>query len=266
MMLQQTDSYRQVMAWLRGGDVTPDPCMETKFYDMISALVMQCVVENRKEIQRLCTAEDRRERHLRRMPSPISIKTIMEQNGCEYDPAVFASKQAEVEREDIGNLPEATPTQREYVSDSLTFAKALVHMAQLEGRMLNISQIQVILYIAYGVWLAQNDDRLFEEHPQTWQYGPVFPRVYSKMKKGATDTQEQYLKLKNDSPARFAFLERCFRRYAWTRASDLSAPHVSRGTPWSHTRASNPESPTARIEDELIREWFLPRVSAPEDD
>lgn len=260
MMLLQTDSYRQVIAWLRGGDATPDPSMETKLYGVITALVMQCVVENRKEIQRLCTAEDRRERRLHRAPSPISIRSIMEQNGCEYDPDVFARSNTDTISDDIGDLPEGNPVKQEYTHDSLTFAKALVHMAELEDKGLNMSQIQVMLYIAYGVWLAKNDDRLFEEHPQAWQYGPVFPRVYSKLRKGTEDTHEQYLKLKTDSPERFAFLERCFRRYAWTRASDLAAPHVSRGTPWSQTRATCPESPTARIEDDLIREWFLPRV------
>ena len=265
MMIQQTDSYRQVIAWLRGGDMTPDPCMETKLHELITAVVMQCVVENRKEIQRMCTAEDRRERRLHRTPSPISIKAIMEQCGCEYVPSVSRTH-AEVPIDDIGDLPEADPVSQEHTYDSLTFAKAMVHMAHLEGRELNMSQIQVILYIAYGVWLAQNDERLFQEHPQAWQYGPVFPRVYSKMKKGSDDFQEQYLNLMNDSPERFAFLERCFRRYAWTRASDLVAPHVSNGTPWSMTRKRNPDSPTARIEDDLIREWFLPRVSASEDD
>lgn len=260
MMLQQTDSYRQVIAWLRGGDATPDPSMETKLYDVITALVMQCVVENRKEIQRLCTAEDRRERRLHRAPSPISIRSIMEQNGCEYDPDVFARSNTDTISDDIGDLPEGNPVKQEYTHDSLTFAKALVHMAELEDKGLNMSQIQVMLYIAYGVWLAKNDDRLFEEQPQAWQYGPVFPRVYSKLRKGTEDTHEQYLKLKTDSPERFAFLERCFRRYAWTRASDLAAPHVSRGTPWAQTRATCPEGPTARIEDDLIREWFLPRV------
>ena len=266
MMIQQTDSYRQVVAWLRGGDITPDPYMEGKLHEMITAVVMQCIVENRKEIQRLCTAEDRRERRMNRLPSPISLKAIMEQSGCEYDSTLFASKHEEEPVDDIGDLPEGNPVKQTKVYDSLTFAKALVHMAEMEGKGLNMSQIQVMLYIAYGVWLAQNDDRLFEEHPQAWQYGPVFPRVYSKMKKGTTDAHEQYMKLMNDSPERFAFLERCFRRYAWTRASDLSAPHVSGGTPWAMTRKNNPDSPTARIEDDLIRDWFLPRVSTSDDD
>ena len=35
--IQQTDTYRQVFAWLRGGDATPDPQMENDFLDLITA-------------------------------------------------------------------------------------------------------------------------------------------------------------------------------------------------------------------------------------
>lgn len=270
--LQTPDTFRQVIAWLRGGDETPDIHMEESFRQMIGEIVMQCIVNNREEIIRIYNAADRRARRERMPASPISIKSIMAQCGLEYDPNLFRRvplmADQQPQDDDIGDLPlgdtDAPVHTRRH--DSLTFAKALVHMAEMEGRGLNMSQIQAILYIAYGVWMTDHEDRLFEEHPQAWQYGPVFPRVYSKMKKGTTDTQDQYLKLKNDSPERFSFLERCFRRYAWTRASDLSAPHVSSGTPWALTRRSNPDSPTVRIEDDLIREWFQPRVSPPEDD
>lgn len=257
-----TDPCRQLMAWLRGGDTTPDPVMEQQLNELLSAVVVQCVVENRKEIQRLCTAEDRRERRERRPESPLSIKAMMKEMGMEYDPGMFGSREKAEVPDDIGDLPESEPAlQDACLRDSLTFAKALVHMAEIEDRGLNMSQIQVILYIAYGVWMAENGDRLFDEHPQAWQYGPVFPRVYSKLKKDMTDTQELYLKLMDGSPERFAFLERCFRRYAWTRASDLAAPHISKGTPWSRTRKSNPDSQTARIDDSLVAEWFSERIS-----
>jgi uncharacterized phage-associated protein len=246
--------------------------MEERFRQMINEIVMQCIMNNREEIIRIYNAADRKARRERMPSSPISIRAIMAECGMEYDPNLFRTggrpADPPSQTDDIGDLPEGNtdaPVQTVRY-DSLTFAKALVHMAQMEGRGLNMSQIQAILYIAYGVWMVTHEDRLFDEHPQAWQYGPVFPRVYSKLKKGMTDSQVQYLKLKEDSPERLSFLERCFRRYAWTRASDLSAPHVSSGTPWALTRRSNPDSPAVRIEDDLIREWFQPRVSPPEDD
>lgn len=268
--LQNNDSYRQVMAWLRSGDITPDTHMEEQFRMMITEIVMQCIVANRDEIRRQCTAADRRERRDRMQPSPLSIRAVMAQCGAEYDPEAFraVSKPEDLpsEADYIGDLPEGNPevTVQSVRYDSLSFAKALAHMAQMEGRGLNMSQIQAILYIAYGVWMVNHDDRLFDEHAQAWQYGPVFPRVYSKMKKGTADSQEQFLKLKEDSPERLSFLERCFRRYAWTSACDLAAPHKSKGTPWYQTRKDNPECQTARIPDSLVKEWFSDRVNPPD--
>lgn len=265
--LQTPDSFRQVIAWLRGGDMTPDIQMEERLRQMIDEIVMQCIVNNREEIIRLCNAADRKARRERMPSSPISIRAIMAECGMEYDPNLFRTggrpADPPSQTDDIGDLPEGNtdaPVQTVRY-DSLTFAKALVHMAQMEDRGLNMSQIQAILYIAYGVWMTGHEDRLFEEHPQAWQYGPVFPRVYSKLKKGMTDSQVQYLKLKEESPERLSFLERCFRRYARTSACDLAAPHKSKGTPWSQTRKENPESQTARIQDSLVREWFAERVN-----
>jgi uncharacterized phage-associated protein len=133
-------------------------------------------------------------------------------------------------------------------------------MAVIEGIELTQSHIQTILYIAYGVRLATKNERLTLEHPQMWQYGPVFPRAYNRLRKDAADGTDEYYSLKTGHPNIFKYLENCFRRYAWTKACILSTPHLSEGTPWSETRKSNPDRWGVRIEDNLIREWFLPRV------
>ena len=167
------------------------------------------------------------------------------------------------------DLPQAEPVQTTPVDttdeasselDSVLLAKALRHMALIEGIDLTQSQIQSILYIAYGVRLAQKNVRLMSEHPQMWQYGPVFPRAYNKLRKDTADGSDEYYSLKTDHPSIFTYLENCFRRYAWTKACILVSPHLSEGSPWSDTRRSNPDRWGVRIEDELIRDWFLSRV------
>ena len=80
-----------------------------------------------------------------------------------------------------------TPEASSVELDSVLLAKALRHMAVIEGIELTQSQIQTILYIVYGVRLAQMDERLISEHPQMWQYGPVFPRAYNRLRKDASD-------------------------------------------------------------------------------
>ena len=71
--LQQTDSYREVMAWLRGGDTTPDEQMEGQFIDIVAQLVAEKLEKNERRSRR------RREDL---PPSPLSIKSIMKEIGC----------------------------------------------------------------------------------------------------------------------------------------------------------------------------------------
>ena len=107
--LQTPDSFRQVIAWLRGGDMTPDIHMEERFRQMIDEIVMQCIVNNREEIIRIYNAADRRARRERMPSSPISIKAIMAQCGMECDPNLFrtAPRTADLPSptDDIGDLP-----------------------------------------------------------------------------------------------------------------------------------------------------------------
>ena len=261
--IQHTDTYRQVMAWLRGGDATPDPEMENSFLDIMTAAVAERLIANRQEYERMARAAERAERRAHRPSGCLSIKAMLDEVRRE------TSEKTESVLADGEDLPEAEPMlqstiQKEEVSscelDSVILAKSLRHMAVIEGIDLTQSQIQTILYIAYGVRLATKNERLTSEHPQMWQYGPVFPRAYNRLRKDSTDGTDEYYSLKTDHPNIFKYLENCFRRYAWTKACILSTPHLSEGTPWSQTRKSNPDRWGVRIEDELIREWFLPRV------
>ena len=236
------------MAWLRGGDTTPDEQMEGRFIDIVAQLVAEKLEKNERRSRR------RREDL---PPSPLSIKSIMKEIGCSpqiMKPVQKPQVQTAAKTEEVAQPADATPL------DSVLLAKALQHMALIEGLQLTMSQIQTILYIAYGVWLALHDERLIEEHPQMWQYGPVFPRVYAKLKKDSSDGYDEYDSLRCNHPDKFRFLSNCFRRYAWTKACILTSPHISQGSPWSQTRKDNPDKWGVRIEDDLIREWFLPRV------
>ena len=236
------------MAWLRGGDTTPDEQMEGQFIDIVAQLVAEKLEKNERRSRR------RREDL---PPSPLSIKSIMKEIGCSPEilkPVQKPQVQTAAKTEEVAQPADATPL------DSVLLAKALHHMALIEGLQLTMSQIQTILYIAYGVRLAKHGERLTEEHPQMWQYGPVFPRVYAKLKKDPSDGFEEYDTLLCQYPDRFSYLSNCFRRFAWTKACILTSPHISTGSPWSDTRKANPDRWAVRIEDDLIRKWFLPRV------
>ena len=248
----------EIFAWLRGGDSTPDPEMENRFLDIIAERVMvkMGVKLSDEEAARRAEAERRRQRRSRMPESPISIKTIMRQireEEAQAQPALPSEESLPWENE---AKPAAVPESL----DSVLVAKALQWMASTHEVSLNISQIQTILYNAYGVYLATKGERLLSEHPQVWQYGPVFPRAYKHLKKNAGNGQVEHDMLRNDSPDRYEFIRRCFMRFAWTSAGSLNAPHIAQDSPWKKTKDSNSDKLGVRIEDELIRQWFLPRV------
>ena len=248
----------EVFAWLRGGDSTPDPEMENRFLDIIAERVMvkMGVKLSDEEAARRAEAERRRQRRSRITESPISIKTIMRQIREEEAQAQPALSSEESLPWDNEAKPAAVPESL----DSVLVAKALQWMASTHEVSLNISQIQTILYNAYGVYLATKGERLLSEHPQVWQYGPVFPRAYKHLKKNSGNGQVEHDMLLNDSPDRYEFIRRCFMRFAWTSAGSLNAPHIAQDSPWKKTKDSNSDKLGVRIEDELIRQWFLPRV------
>ena len=257
--MNQTDTYRQVMTWLHGGDATPDPVMEERFLDLIADRVMvkMGVKVSEEEKARREEAERRRLRRSRMPESPISIKAIMKR--IQEEDASLPS----VPVTDEEDLPWENEVKESVVKvglDSVLVAKALQWMACTHDITLNCSQIQTILYNAYGVWLATKGERLLEEHPQVWQYGPVFPRAYKHLKKNAGNGQVEYDMLRTECPDRFEFIRRCFQRFAWTSAGVLCAPHTAEGSPWKQTKDQSPDKLGVRIGDELIRQWFLPRV------
>ena len=241
--------YSDVFAWLRCGDATPNPEMEDKFFDMVAEVVMERMDRtSRPRPRKVVTAA-------------LSIRSMMKEAGLQEGDIDLTPHPVPAEPETVPETLMENPDKVESKElDSVTAAKTIVHLAWRNDVTLNISQIQMILYIAYGICLAESGDRFMDEHPQMWQYGPVFPKVYNRLKRGFDDSEESYGKMKKEFPKEFGFLERCFRRYAWTSATVLNAPHVEKGSPWMKTRQLNPDKWGARIEDDLIRDWFKARI------
>ena len=254
----RTGNHTDAAAGLPVGDYI-NQIMDDRLIDLIAERVMvkMGVKVSEEEKARREEAERRRLRRSRMPESPISIKAIMKR--IQEEDASLPS----VPASDEEDLPWETEAKEPVVKvglDSVLVAKALQWMACTHDVTLNGSQIQTILYNAYGVWLATKGERLLEEHPQVWQYGPVFPRAYKHLKKNAGNGQVEYDMLRTECPDRFEFIRRCFQRFAWTSAGVLCAPHTAEDSPWKQTKDQSPDKLGVRIDDELIRQWFLPRV------
>lgn len=191
--MDKTDKENQerseIFAWLRGGDMTPDPEMEERFLEMVTEAVIA-----RTGLRRRAVAT---------VTSPLSLKALMKSSGIEDkempDIGSITPVPPKVEEVHVTSRKEGTGTNG-WEIDSLMVAKTIVHLAYMENLTLSMSHIQMILYIAYGVWLARNHTDLFDEHPQVWQFGPVFPRVYSKFKRGFDDAVQVHDQMKSEHP------------------------------------------------------------------
>ena len=246
-----TDNYREVLSWLRGGDMTPDPEMENRFIDVIASMVQA----------RLQTAPAPAPQPRMKKAGPgskLSIRSIVDEmraNGecdCTYEDLMGIKPKEE-------DKPVQGKAWQEL--DSYALAMALRYMGRRADHFLNMSQIQIILYISYGVWLARKGERLTVEHPQAWQFGPVFPRAYNRCRKDDGTGQVEYDTLASAYPEVIRFLEERFRRYAWVPAKLVTEPHTVNGTPWDGARLSSPDKWGAALSDDDIREWFSSRLA-----
>ena len=252
------EEKHEMFAWLRGGDLTPNPEMEDRFLNTIAVLVQEKMSGTPAPV-----VERRRERQDK--PHPLSLKAIMREvtgdPNYELPEMTFTKKPVpavqEIKEE---KKSEESQTSREGI-DSVVIARTIVNFAKREGHQINMTQLQAMLYIMYGIYLCQKKCRLIEEHPQMWEYGPVFPRAYNKLRKEKTDGQIESDSLRQEHPDVWNFISDSFSRYAWTTGSVLVAPHIASGSPWAKTRKQSPDKWGAVIDDNLIREWFAKRTA-----
>lgn len=54
---------------------------------------------------------------------------------------------------------------------SVDMAKMIVAYANDRHYFVNMTKVQKLLYIVYGVYLSVNGERFTDEHPKAWPYG-----------------------------------------------------------------------------------------------
>ena len=261
------ENCSEVIAWLRGADAIPDPVMEDRFLEVLASMVIQRMHDD-EERRRQQVAQARKARREELAKNhPLSLRHIVDEMRKEGEiDCTYEELMGITPRNDPGPEPEVpveTENNREESRseiDSFTLGRIIRYMGMAEAHPLNMSQIQIILYISYGVWLASTGERLTSEHPQVWQFGPVFPRAYNKLRKDSESGQEEYESMKKSNPAIVEFLNSQFHRFGWMTASAASGPHVAAGTPWARTKKRNPDKWGVALEDSEVAEWFAARM------
>lgn len=122
-----------------------------------------------------------------------------------------------------------------------------------------------IIYIAYGWYLAVTDGkkRLTDEHPVAWDMGPVFPSLYTNIKKSYEKwniTTKIPIPFSEEITAQDeTFLDKIWSLYGKYNGVYLSALTHEEGTPWKevYCRGCN-----FVLKDETIYEHYKEKMIA----
>jgi uncharacterized phage-associated protein len=156
----------------------------------------------------------------------------------------------------------------------LAIANAFVARAKEEGVRISNMKLQKLLYFAQGHSHAMRGERLIDEDPQAWDYGPVYPAVYTAFRRFGSGNISA-LAEDNSDPANWfnddpdyvpstvatpedeqvnKFLDAVWDAYKGKSAILLSEMSHVAGGPWAKARER--ASRNSVIHDEDISEYF----------
>lgn len=155
-----------------------------------------------------------------------------------------------------------------YKFNSVDVAKYIAGKANERNIFLNITKIQKLLYIAYGVYLRVYEERLTDEHPQAWPYGPVFPTTRKKLlhfELGSIKPADSPQGLQTN-PEFNKVVSFTLDNFGKWNAAQLTEWSHREGSPWYFATQTDGFKWGDRIPDEVIYEYFLQRISIKAED
>lgn len=124
---------------------------------------------------------------------------------------------------------------------------------------MNMTKLQKLLYVVYGVYLFVYKERLLDEHPQAWPYGPVFPSTRNRLLKEDFSTISiddiKDTNLKSDTKLQEVILF-VFTNFGSWNAGQLSEWSHIDGSPWEQTTKQEHFKWGNIIDDQLIMNYF----------
>ena len=142
-----------------------------------------------------------------------------------------------------------------YICKSVVLAKYIAAYANNHNFSINMTKLQKLLYITYGVYLAVKGKRLTNEHPQAWPYGPVFPTTRTKLLKCCLDDIITFDDLTITEEIK-SCVKLVFNSFGSYNASFLSAWSHKPNSPWDKTVNQDGFKWGNTISDEYILPYF----------
>jgi len=148
--------------------------------------------------------------------------------------------------------------------NSVLMARYIVAISNSRKVAINMTKLQKLLFIAYGLYLAVSNARLVNEHPQAWPYGPVFPSTRNKLLKvnmaSIVLTSEEFSELGGDGELQ-DLLELVFKSFGDWSAMRLTRWSHMEGSAWEQTVLREGFKWGDRIEDADIQDYFQSIIS-----
>ena len=147
------------------------------------------------------------------------------------------------------------------ITSSNNFAIYLTRKTIQGGFTINVTKLQKMLFACYGHFLAESEDKLFDEHPEAWQYGPVFPSVranYDNILQIACQTMnDEEPAWAKETPLVGEVVDFVLSHVGSWTASQLVTWSHQKGSPWSVTTHNGDiEYLGLIIMDDVIRKYF----------
>lgn len=144
--------------------------------------------------------------------------------------------------------------------DSNDVMAYILGVCEKEGISWNATKAQKLMYCCYGTILAAFGDKLTEEAPQAWQYGPVFPRTFNGLKKKRITPGVDHGFSKNCPQKWLPIIEQTVEAFGRYTASELSTWSHAPGSPWAEA-TNNGKELLVQIPASLIEDYFAPMIN-----
>jgi uncharacterized phage-associated protein len=148
------------------------------------------------------------------------------------------------------------------MTSAIAVAQAFLDLAAHEGRSLTNMKLQKLVFFAHGVHLAAYDGSpLIEDPIRAWDFGPVIPPLYEKLRRFGKGTVDPTIapaeRTLDPDGSEFQAIRSVWEAYKAYDAWSLSRITHQPGSPWSKIWEACKYDD---IPNEVIREYYQGRV------
>ncbi|NWE46989.1 Panacea domain-containing protein [Pseudomonas gingeri] len=150
------------------------------------------------------------------------------------------------------------------MTSAIAVAQAFLDLAAKERRSLTNMQLQKLVFFSHGIHLAAFGDSLIEEPVKAWDFGPVIPALYEKLRRFgrgdvSRDLAPETRGTLDPSGKEFQAIRAVWKAYGNRDGWSLSEISHQEGSPWDAIWNKH-RMHYCDIPNDLIRSYYSDRV------